>query len=61
MCAFQLYEDEAISWNFWPWKKMETLTSPCSVVAPAGWASIVEHAAGKGARPDPEDAWRTLC
>jgi endoglucanase len=58
--AFQLYEDEEISWNLWPWKKIETLTSPCSVVAPVGWTSIVEYAAGKAARPDSEDAWRTL-
>ena len=28
--AFQLYEDDDISWNFWPWKKIETRTSPCS-------------------------------
>jgi endoglucanase len=35
--AFQLYEDEQIPWNFWPWKKIETRTSPCSVVPrPAG-------------------------
>ncbi len=58
--AFQLYEDEEISWNFWPWKKIETLTSPYSVTAPTGWSEIVEYAAGKAGRPDPEDAWRTL-
>jgi len=58
--AFQLYEDEEISWNFWPWKKIETLTSPCSVNAPAGWSEIVEYAAGKAGRPEPDDAWRTL-
>jgi hypothetical protein len=39
---------------------METLTSPCSVTAPAGWTEIVRYAAGQAARPDPADAWRTL-
>jgi hypothetical protein len=58
--AFQLYEDCAISWNFWPWKKIETLTSPCSVIAPAGWARIVDYAAGNDAKPDHAEAWQTL-
>ena len=58
--AFQLYEDEEISWNFWPWKKIETLTSPYSVIAPTGWSEIVQYAAGEATRPDPEDACRTL-
>jgi len=58
--AFQLYEDEQISWNFWPWKKIETFTSPCSIVAPSGWSSIVDYAAGKGPRPDSDEAWGTL-
>jgi hypothetical protein len=58
--AFQLYEDCGISWNFWPWKKVKTLTSPCSVNAPSGWSEILAHAAGKADRPVPEDAWRTL-
>ena len=58
--AFQLYEDEQISWNFWPWKKIETLTSPCSVIAPPGWAEIVAYGAGAAPRPEPDKAWRTL-
>src|SRR5262249_12225313 len=58
--AFQLYEDHGIGWNFWTWKKIETLTSPCSVVAPPGWSTIVDYAAGKVDRPTGEAAWRTL-
>ena len=38
--AFRLYESHGIGWNFWPWKKIETITSPVSVVAPAGWDDI---------------------
>jgi endoglucanase len=58
--AFQLFDDCAISWNFWTWKKVETLTSPCSVDAPSGWAEITDYAAGKGAKPDCKRAQQTL-
>jgi endoglucanase len=39
--AFRLYETHGIGWNFWPWKKIETRTSPASIVAPEGWGPIV--------------------
>ena len=39
--AFRLYETYDIGWNFWPWKKIETLTSPLSVSAPRGWNEIL--------------------
>ena len=35
--AFRLFDDLEISWNFWPWKKIDTRTSPCSIVPPPGW------------------------
>ena len=52
--AFQLYEDHGISWNFWPWKKMETVTSPCSIEPPPGWPESILAAA------DPQSAAETL-
>jgi hypothetical protein len=39
--AFRLYEAHDIGWNFWPWKKIDTRTSPASVVAPAGWDRVI--------------------
>lgn len=57
--AFQLYEDSGISWNFWPWKKMETHSSPCSVSAPAGWQDVLAYSNG-GPRLQADDAWETL-
>jgi endoglucanase len=39
--AFRLYEAHDIGWNFWPWKKIETRTSPASIVAPEGWDRVV--------------------
>lgn len=39
-----------IGYNIWPWKKMETDNSPCSVKQPAGWDSIVSYTNG-GDRP----------
>lgn len=58
--SFQLYEDLGISWNFWPWKKIDTRTSPCSVTPPPGWAAIVAYGAGAGPRPAPADAAAVL-
>ena len=58
--AFQLYDDCGISWNFWPWKKIDTRTSPCSVIPPAGWRRITAYAARKAAKPLAAAAWETL-
>jgi endoglucanase len=58
--AFGLYEDLGISWNFWPWKKVDTITSPVSVTPPAGWTSITEHAAGRGEAPSRDEALATF-
>lgn len=55
--AFRLYERHGIGWNFWPWKKLHTTTSPLSMRLPEGWDLI---AATAGAAPDPEMAWRIL-
>jgi hypothetical protein len=40
--ATRLYEHHAIGWNFWPWKKLDTLTSPVSALAPDGWERIAD-------------------
>lgn len=58
--AFQLYDDLDISWTFWTWKKIDALTSPCSVDAPPAWTAITDYAAGKGPRPDSAQAKQTL-
>jgi hypothetical protein len=54
--AHRLYEHHDIGWNFWPWKKLDTLTSPCSAHLPQDWAAIADpHAA-----IDAETAWKIL-
>ncbi|MDQ1486062.1 MAG: endoglucanase [Actinomycetota bacterium] len=58
--AFQLYDDCGMSWNLWPWKKVETVTSPCSVNAPDGWDRITAWARGLGPQPSPAAAWTVL-
>lgn len=58
--AHQLYEDHGIGWNFWPWKKIATATSPRSVVPPHGWDTVVAYADGRGPRPERADAVRIL-
>ena len=44
--AHRLYEAHGIGWNFWPWKKIATRTSPVSVQSPDGWEAIVASSAG---------------
>jgi hypothetical protein len=39
--AHRLYETHDIGWNFWPWKKIDTITSPASIDEPPGWEHIV--------------------
>lgn len=40
--AFRLYEAHDIGWNFWPWKKIDTRTSPVSIATPEGWHRVIE-------------------
>ena len=60
MTAFQLYEDSGIWWNFWPWKKIDTITSPRSIRPPAGWDAIRAYAEGRGPRPAEAAVRRSL-
>jgi len=54
--ATRLYESHGIGWNFWPWKKLDTLTSPLSARAPREWDLIADRTA----QVDPDHAWRIL-
>lgn len=58
--AHQLYEDCGVGWNFWTWKKVDTRTSPLSVVPPDGWDRVVAYAEGRGDRPTPVEAGAIL-
>ncbi|CDN41871.1 cellulase family glycosylhydrolase [Paenibacillus sp. P22] len=53
--AFRLFEDHGISWNFWTWKKMDTINSPCSVIKPEGWEKLGAYLDG-GEKPDVSEA-----
>jgi endoglucanase len=57
--AFQLLEDHKISWNFWPWKKLDTRNSPCSIRLPDDWQVLIRYLEG-GERPDEAAAERIL-
>jgi endoglucanase len=41
--CFQLYEAHDIGWNFWPWKKMDTVNSPYSIRRPQAWKAVTEY------------------
>ncbi len=52
--AFRMYESQGIGWNFWPWKKVDTRTSPVSIVPPAGWDVVVASIGGANRLPRSE-------
>jgi len=54
--ATRLYEQHGIGWNFWPWKKIRTATSPVSIREPLGWQRIAELETILG----PAEAWQIL-
>lgn len=55
--AFRLFEDHGVGWNFWTWKKMDTMNSPCSIRRPDGWEELAAYLEG-GKCPDRERALR---
>lgn len=57
--AFRLYEAHSIGWNFWPWKKVDTVTSPLSITPPDGWEDV-KAMAGGGPAIERERAHRIL-
>lgn len=50
----QLFEDMGVHWCFWPWKKLETESSPYSIRMPQGWDKIQAIADGRPAPPREE-------
>lgn len=48
-------EASNIGWSFWPWKKMATQNTPCSIRPPAQWAAIAAYTHG-GEKPSVETA-----
>lgn len=53
--ATRLYEAYGIGWNFWPWKKVDTRTSPVSITPPQRWGAVIASIGGE-ARLDPAEA-----
>lgn len=47
----QYFEENNISWSFWPWKKMDTKNTPYSIPKPANWDLITDYSHG-GEKPD---------
>jgi len=45
--AFFMFDQHNISWNFWPWKKMDTLTSPCSINKPEKFQLVINYLNGE--------------
>lgn len=50
--AIQLFEANNIGWCWWTTKKVETITSPYSVRAPAGYSLLLDYWDGNGPKPN---------
>lgn len=57
---FGCLDDLGISWNFWPWKKLATDTSPCDAQAPEGWEVLVAYAEERGPAPSKQQSQELL-
>lgn len=58
--AHRLYEDHGIGWNYWPWKKLSTFTSPLSIIPPEDWSRFTHFAQTGQDRPTPEQTEKIL-
>ena len=43
---FFMLDQHNISWNFWPWKKMNTTNSPYSINRPKEWSKVLNYIRG---------------
>ena len=43
---YPLAAELSIGYNLWPFKKMETANSPCSIKKPEGWELLIDYANG---------------
>ncbi|MDD5140166.1 MAG: family 78 glycoside hydrolase catalytic domain [Verrucomicrobiales bacterium] len=41
-------EANNMGWSFWPWKKLDTRNTPCSIKLPAQWDAIAAYSRGEG-------------
>lgn len=55
----EYFEANNIGWSFWPWKKMDTQNTPCSVKIPAGWDAVTAYSRG-GEKPSRETAQKAF-
>jgi len=58
--AVQLFESNNIGWAWWTIKKVDSESGIMNVEPPEGYQAIVDYWSGRGARPDPDEAYRTL-
>jgi hypothetical protein len=55
-----LLETNNIGWSWWTIKKIGSESGLMTISTPAGYQKIVDYWAGKGPKPNPEEAKTTL-
>jgi hypothetical protein len=51
----EYFEANNIGWSFWPWKKMDTQNTPCSIKPPSNWEAVAAYSRN-GQKPSPDVA-----
>lgn len=57
--AIQLVESNGIGWAWWQEKKMG-INNPLEIRQPEGYEKLLAYWSGKGEKPAPDEAWKTL-
>ncbi|HUW91611.1 MAG TPA: cellulase family glycosylhydrolase, partial [Bacteroidales bacterium] len=58
--AVHLFESNNIGWAWWTIKKIDSESGVMNVTPPEGYQKIIDYWAGKGGKPDADEAYRVL-
>lgn len=58
--AIRLFEQNEISWAWWPMKKIESITNPCSIVLNDGYQDILDYWRTGDNKPPSQIAFQSL-
>jgi hypothetical protein len=58
--AVTLFENKGIGWSWWTMRKIETITSPYSVILNPGYQDILDYWNGEGPQPSETEAFDAM-
>ncbi|MBT4062357.1 MAG: carbohydrate-binding protein [Lentimicrobiaceae bacterium] len=58
--AIELFEDNNIGWSFWPYKRIETIVAPYSILFTDGYKDILSYWRNEGPKPTVDEAYNSM-